>query len=54
MGHQVIMKARERNVMIRPLGDVIVLMPPLSIEADVLEELLSVVQWAIEGVDEMK
>ncbi len=50
MGHQVITKARERNVIIRPLGDVIVLMPPLSIEDDVLEELLSVVKWAIEGI----
>ncbi|MFC1808605.1 adenosylmethionine--8-amino-7-oxononanoate transaminase [Candidatus Omnitrophota bacterium] len=47
IGHHVILKARERNVIIRPLGDVIVLMPPLSIEEDVLIELLSVVKWAI-------
>ncbi|MBN1493304.1 MAG: adenosylmethionine--8-amino-7-oxononanoate transaminase [Candidatus Omnitrophica bacterium] len=50
IGHNVILKARERNVMIRPLGDVIILMPPLSIEEAVLEELIDVVKWAIERV----
>jgi adenosylmethionine-8-amino-7-oxononanoate aminotransferase len=35
MGHQVTLAARRRGAVIRPLGDVIVLMPPLSIdEAD--------------------
>ncbi len=42
MGHQVTLEARERGAIIRPLGDVVVLMPPLSIEADVLEELVEV------------
>jgi len=39
IGHRVIMEARKRGVIIRPLGDVIVLMPPLAIskkEIDVL------------------
>ena len=42
MGHQVTLEARERGAIIRPLGDVVVLMPPLSIEADVLEELVEI------------
>jgi adenosylmethionine-8-amino-7-oxononanoate aminotransferase len=34
-GHQVTLAARRRGAIIRPLGDVVVLMPPLSItEAD--------------------
>ncbi|MDY6934861.1 MAG: adenosylmethionine--8-amino-7-oxononanoate transaminase [Spirochaetota bacterium] len=43
MGIRVIMEARKRGVIIRPLGDVIILMPPLSIEMDELEELIYVV-----------
>ena len=50
IGDQVIRKAREKGVMIRPLGNVIVLMPPLNIEDEVLEELLDVVEWAISEV----
>ena len=42
MGHKVIREARNRSVMIRPLGDVIVLMPPLSISDDELAALLDV------------
>ena len=33
MGHRITLEARSRGAIIRPLGDVIVLMPPLSIEA---------------------
>jgi adenosylmethionine-8-amino-7-oxononanoate aminotransferase len=37
LGHQVTLAARRRGAIIRPLGDVVVLMPPLSIsEADLL------------------
>jgi adenosylmethionine-8-amino-7-oxononanoate aminotransferase len=42
MGHQVTLEARERGAIIRPLGDVMVLMPPLAIAADVLEELVEI------------
>ncbi len=41
MGHQVCLAARRREVMLRPLGNVVVLMPPLSIspqEIDLLVE----------------
>jgi adenosylmethionine-8-amino-7-oxononanoate aminotransferase len=42
MGHRVTLAARARGAIVRPLGDVVVLMPPLSIEADVLEELVEI------------
>ena len=43
IGHQVILAARQRGVMIRPLGDVIVMMPPLSTTDGELTTLLDVV-----------
>lgn len=42
MGIKVIMEARRRGLIIRPLGEVIVLMPPLSIALGELDELLHV------------
>lgn len=50
VGHRVVMEARRRGVILRPLGNVIVLMPPLSIEEDELDRLTSVVQEAIKVV----
>jgi adenosylmethionine---8-amino-7-oxononanoate aminotransferase len=47
IGYKVILEARKRGVMIRPLGDVIVLMPPLSISDDELTSLLDVVYDSI-------
>ncbi|HZO59131.1 MAG TPA: adenosylmethionine--8-amino-7-oxononanoate transaminase [Solirubrobacterales bacterium] len=47
IGHQVTLEARARGAIVRPLGDVVVLMPPLSIEADVLEELVEIVADSI-------
>jgi adenosylmethionine-8-amino-7-oxononanoate aminotransferase len=41
-GHRVILEARKRGVMIRPLGDVIILMPPLTITDEELKTLLDV------------
>jgi adenosylmethionine-8-amino-7-oxononanoate aminotransferase len=52
IGHKVILEARKHGVMIRPLGDVIVLMPPLSITDDELKTLLDVVLASIRGVTE--
>ena len=40
MGHQVTLLARERGAIIRPLGDTVVLMPPLSISAAELTALV--------------
>ncbi len=48
MGHKVIMTARKRGVMLRPLGDVIVLLPPLAISQKELELLFSVTREAIQ------
>jgi adenosylmethionine-8-amino-7-oxononanoate aminotransferase len=52
IGHKVILEARKRNVLIRPLGDVIILMPPLSISDDELSALLDVVYDCIRCVTE--
>jgi adenosylmethionine-8-amino-7-oxononanoate aminotransferase len=51
-GHRVILEARKRGVMIRPLGDVIVLMPPLTIGDDELKTLLDVVYESIKIITE--
>jgi adenosylmethionine-8-amino-7-oxononanoate aminotransferase len=50
MGARVISEARKRGVIIRPLGDVIVIMPPLSISLDHLEELLEIIFHSIKEV----
>ena len=47
-GHRVTLEARERGAIIRPLGDVVVLMPPLSIEGAELQRLVSITRQAIE------
>jgi adenosylmethionine-8-amino-7-oxononanoate aminotransferase len=52
MGHRVILEARKRGVMIRPLGDVIVLMPPLTITDKELKFLVDVVADSIRAVTE--
>jgi adenosylmethionine-8-amino-7-oxononanoate aminotransferase len=46
-GHRVILEARKRGVILRPLGDVLVLMPPLCIADEELEELGRVTQESI-------
>ena len=50
MGKRVTMAARARGLIIRPLGDVIVLMPPLSTTAEELDWLVGVVEECIRGV----
>jgi adenosylmethionine---8-amino-7-oxononanoate aminotransferase len=52
VGHRVIQEARKRAVMIRPLGDVIILMPPLTISQEELTTLLDVVHECIQVVTE--
>ena len=47
IGHQVTLAARERGAIIRPLGDVVVLMPPLSISDDELRRLVAITGEAI-------
>lgn len=50
VGHRVILEARKRGVILRPLGDVIVLMPPLSITRSQLGELLDVTRESVRVV----
>jgi adenosylmethionine-8-amino-7-oxononanoate aminotransferase len=49
-GFEVCRAARRRGVLVRPLGDVVVLMPPLGIADDELDELTSVVDASIREV----
>ncbi len=50
IGQKVIWEARKRGVIIRPLGDVIVLMPPLAIDKQTLERLVEVTLESIKVV----
>lgn len=50
MGHKVIMEARHQGIIIRPLGDVIVLMPPLTISLQGLKQLVDGTFRAIQTV----
>lgn len=52
MGHRVIMACRPKGVVIRPLGDTVVLMPPLSSSPAELDHLLRAVEEAIVEVTE--
>ena len=47
IGHRVTLEARERGAIIRPLGDTLVLMPPLSIDPPTLERLVRITAAAI-------
>jgi adenosylmethionine-8-amino-7-oxononanoate aminotransferase len=49
LGHQVTLEARERGAIIRPLSDVVVLMPPLSISEAELRELVEITAESIEA-----
>ncbi|GBD34938.1 L-Lysine--8-amino-7-oxononanoate transaminase [bacterium HR36] len=52
IGHAVCRKARERQVLIRPLGNVLVLFPPLVISPEELDWLCDTLLWAIRQVTE--
>lgn len=52
IGIRVTQEARARGVIIRPLGNVIVLMPPLSISRDELDLLLETTRASIQAVTE--
>ncbi len=47
MGHEVTLAARRRGAVIRPLGDTVVLMPPLAIEPGELRRLVEITAAAI-------
>ena len=47
IGHQVTRAARRRGAIVRPLGDVVVLMPPLAISATELRQLVQITAGSI-------
>jgi adenosylmethionine-8-amino-7-oxononanoate aminotransferase len=49
MGHRVTLEARRRGAIVRPLGDVVVLMPPLAIAEADLRRLVAIAAEAIEA-----
>jgi adenosylmethionine-8-amino-7-oxononanoate aminotransferase len=50
VGHQVILEARKLGAILRPLGNVVVLMPPLALDVARLEELAAIALASIERV----
>lgn len=50
IGHQVILQARSRGLIIRPLGEIIVLLPPLTIELAELKTMVEIVADSIQAV----
>lgn len=48
MAHRVCMAARRHGVLLRPLGDVIILMPPLAMTVEELQRLAQATQWALQ------
>jgi adenosylmethionine---8-amino-7-oxononanoate aminotransferase len=49
MGHRVTLEARKRGAIVRPLGDTVVLVPPLSISKGDLRRLLEITAVSIEA-----
>ncbi len=49
MGHRAILEARRRGVILRPLSDVVVLMPPLCLSGAQIDELAAVTVASIEA-----
>jgi adenosylmethionine-8-amino-7-oxononanoate aminotransferase len=49
MGHRVTLEARRRGAIIRPLGDTVILMPPLAISEEELRRLVAITAESIEA-----
>jgi adenosylmethionine-8-amino-7-oxononanoate aminotransferase len=48
IGHRVAQEARKRGLLLRPLGHIIVLMPPLTVSPGELKRMLAIVSQSIE------
>ena len=49
-GWRACMKARDRGVFVRPIGDTVVVMPPLSIEEGELSQICEAVRYGLDSV----
>jgi adenosylmethionine-8-amino-7-oxononanoate aminotransferase len=47
--HRVCMSARQLGVIVRPLGDVVVIMPPIAMPSEQITEVVQKVGQAIHG-----
>jgi len=50
MGYRVCEHARQKGLLIRPLGNVVVIMPPLCISQRELQRMLDIIAESIEEV----
>ncbi len=50
MGHKVTLEARRRGLLIRPIGNVVVLMPPLNTPMKELRQMVFIIGQAIKAV----
>ena len=50
IGHLVSMEARRRGLMIRPIGSILILMPPLTATSNELQVMVEVIKLAIQSV----
>jgi adenosylmethionine-8-amino-7-oxononanoate aminotransferase len=50
LGAEVCRRARKHGLFVRPLGDVLVVMPPLSITLDQLDEMLAIMRRSLDEV----
>ena len=50
VGQRVVRRVREKGIILRPLSDVIVLMPPLSSTEEEIRHMVGSVGWAIDSV----
>ncbi len=50
VGHRVCLAARERGVLLRPLGDVLVVLPPLSITLDEIDQIVNAIEFGMQHV----
>jgi adenosylmethionine-8-amino-7-oxononanoate aminotransferase len=52
MGRRVAAAARERGLIIRPLGDVVVVMPPLCVNKEEIDEIMRITMESVKEVTE--
>ncbi len=50
VGQRICMEARRHGLIIRPLGDTVVIMPPLSIKETELKTMMRITYWCIRGL----